>query len=38
MRISLALYLSFRAGPKDQTRNLENPGSLASRAPRNDEP
>ena len=27
---------SFRDGPKDQTRNLEIPGSLASLAPRND--
>src|ERR1700730_16500696 len=28
--------LSFRDGPKEQTRNLEIPGSLVSRAPRND--
>jgi len=28
---------SFRDGPKDQTRNLEIPGSLVSLAPRNDE-
>src|SRR6202051_2778574 len=27
---------SFRDGPKDQTRNLEIPGSLATLAPRND--
>src|SRR6185437_14500212 len=27
---------SFRDGPKDQTRNLEIPGSLVSLAPRND--
>src|SRR5216684_585291 len=27
---------SFRDGPKDQTRNLEIPGSLALLAPRND--
>src|SRR3984957_15524746 len=29
--------LSFRDGPKDQTRNPEIPGSLVSLAPRNDE-
>src|SRR5579872_4288486 len=29
-------FTSFRDGPKDQTRNLEIPGSLASLAPRND--
>jgi glutathione S-transferase len=28
--------MSFRDDPKDQTRNLEIPGSLASLAPRND--
>src|SRR5438034_10461290 len=27
---------SFRDGPKDQTRNLEIPGSLVSLSPRND--
>src|SRR6185437_2217467 len=27
---------SFRDGPKDQTRNLEIPGSLVTLAPRND--
>src|SRR5664279_207355 len=28
--------MSFRDGPKDQTRNLEIPGSLTAFAPRND--
>src|SRR5579872_3902641 len=31
-----SLARSFRDGPKDQTRNLEVPGSLVSLAPRND--
>ena len=36
-QVILARYaLSFRDGPKDQTRNLEIPGSRF-RAPRNDE-
>jgi hypothetical protein len=30
------IVLSFRDGPKDQARNLEIPGSLASLTPRND--
>src|SRR5579872_1484663 len=30
-------FWSFRDGPKDQTRNLEIPGSLVSLAPRNDD-
>jgi len=32
------VFTSFRDGPKAQTQNLENPGSLALRAPRNDVP
>ena len=31
------VLMSFRDGPKDQTRNLEIPGSLAALAPRNDD-
>jgi hypothetical protein len=38
MRFALEqIQSSFRDGPKDQTRNLEIPGSLVSLAPRNDE-